>query len=255
MSDLRPSNDDYFVGYLPMPRRERRFLLALLPLLIGLGLVAAVASAGKHADPGAARWDTEHIAIIEGVATIAPYAQVRSTDAAGAATHVTLLVSEGKHGAIDRIRPFEGKLVRVRGHLLQRDGRSLLELDSSPQGVERVDSTLAPPPSTVRSLGRVTRRGEIIDPKCYFGAMKPGDGKVHKECATLCILGGVPPMLLSADDRGRPDYFLLVAADGSAANNLVLPDIGEPVEVSGTLEMRDDLSVLRVEPGGIRPRR
>ena len=46
------------------------------------------------------------------------------------------------------------------------------------------------------SLGVATLRGEIVDSKCYLGAMKPGDQKTHKACATLCIRGGIPPVLV-----------------------------------------------------------
>jgi len=33
------------------------------------------------------------------------------------------------------------------------------------------------------AMGERTLRGEVIDPKCYIGAMKPGGGKTHKACA------------------------------------------------------------------------
>ena len=43
-------------------------------------------------------------------------------------------------------------------------------------------------------------KGEIVDPKCFFGVMKPGEGKPHKDCAIRCILGGIPPVLKVTDE-------------------------------------------------------
>ena len=47
----------------------------------------------------------------------------------------------------------------------------------------------------------VTLKGEIIDPKCYLGAMKPGGGKTHKACAMRCIAGGIPRRQTGHDDE------------------------------------------------------
>ncbi len=72
----------------------------------------------------------------------------------------------------------------------------------------------------------VTLKGEIIDPKCYLGAMKPGGGKTHKACAMLCISGGVPPMLVTRDANKQETFYLLTTDQGGVANELVLPFVG-----------------------------
>jgi hypothetical protein len=91
--------------------------------------------------------------------------------------------------------------------------------------------------------------GEIVDYKCFLGAMKPGDGKTHKACAALCISGGIPPMLVSFDERGTRTYTVLVLDQGRT------PDLaeaaGEPVRVSGRLEVKGGLRVLTVIPDGV----
>lgn len=101
---------------------------------------------------------------------------------------------------------------------------------------------------------QITLQGEIIDPKCYLGAMKPGGGKTHKACAMLCISGGVPPMLVTRDVNQRETFFLLVTAGGGVANELVLPFVGDPVEVSGQLERHGDLLTVQITAGGVRRR-
>ena len=65
-------------------------------------------------------------------------------------------------------------------------------------------------------LGEVTIIGEIVDSKCYLGVMNPGRTKVHRDCATRCISGGIPPMLVTADAT-----YLLVGTDGRAGRAIV----------------------------------
>ena len=100
------------------------------------------------------------------------------------------------------------------------------------------------------SLGEHTLDGQIIDPKCYFGAMKPGEGKVHKACATLCIAGGIPPMFMTTDDAGERVYYLLVNAggDGIIGDELqaLLPYVADPVAITGDVERWGELMLLRV---------
>jgi hypothetical protein len=143
--------------------------------------------------------------------------------------------------------------VRVRGTLLHRDDRWMLELASGDGVIQTIRSLgsndeqeLRAP--TDRSVGSVSLRGEIIDPKCYLGAMKPGGGKTHKACAALCISGGVPPMFVTRDAELHETFYLLVDKDGHAINDPVLPFVGDPVELKGELLFRGDLRVLRIDP-------
>jgi hypothetical protein len=99
-----------------------------------------------------------------------------------------------------------------------------------------------------------TLRGEIIDPKCYLGAMKPGGGKTHKACAMRCISGGIPPMLVTRDLDGRETFYLLVTENGCVANEAAYPFVGDQVEMTGRLQQQDDMLVLAVSPNSIRRR-
>ena len=84
--------------------------------------------------------------------------------------------------------------------------------------------------------------------------MKPGGGKTHKACAALCISGGIPPMFVTRDTAKNETFYLLVTAEGKPANDLVLPLVGDPVEVSGRVEQQGDLLLLFVTNEGIRRR-
>ncbi len=253
-SNTNGSNELY-VGYLPTPPRYRRFLFLLVPLMV-LGFVAAgVLLARSYRSPGNAVWDTSQPREFEGVIAARPYAMIRvADDGMPGGVRTMLLVQEGKRGGADLVADFDGKPVVARGYVLEGDNRRLLEviepirpLDAPPAGLlQRLAALVAEP------RGRVSLRGEIIDPKCYFGAMKPGEGKTHKACATLCISGGIPPMFLTRDAEGNRSYYLLCGIDGAAINQAVLPFVADPVEVSGELERWGDLSLLRIDPGQIR---
>jgi hypothetical protein len=99
----------------------------------------------------------------------------------------------------------------------------------------------------------VTLHGEIIDPKCYLGAMKPGGGKTHKGCAALCLRGGVPPMLVTRTG-GREVYCLLVTAEGGLADEEAIPYVGDAVSIRGRLERDADLLRLAIAPQSIQRR-
>jgi hypothetical protein len=162
-----------------------------------------------------------------------------------------LLVETGKFGGGRRAAPFDGRTVRVSGWLIERDGRKMIELEPGDAAI----TELAPGQGTLparRALGTATLRGEIVDSKCFLGVMKPGEGKTHKECATLCVAGGIPPMLVTRDAAGARSYYLLVGPDGNGLDAWVLPYIADPVEVFGRLEEYGDLKLLSVDPGHIR---
>ena len=97
----------------------------------------------------------------------------------------------------------------------------------------------------------MTLVGEIIDPKCYLGGMKPGAGRTHKGCAVLCLRGGVPPMFVSTGTNGAPVYHLLTDHDRRPPSPDLLDRVGESVTISAELEKWGDLPVLKVSPAGV----
>lgn len=227
--------DEFFVGWLPTPSLYARFLRPVVVLVLLLGLTAGILFALQQRSPGTGLWEDEAPRTFEGIVSAEPYALLRTPE------RTILLVEEGKFGAVERVRPFDGQAVRVKGTLLHREGRWMVELSD----LERLGPSRLP--LRVLPLGRTTLRGEIIDPKCYLGAMKPGNGKTHKACACLCIRGGIPPMLLSRDANGNERFHLLMTSDRQPMNDDVLPYVGEPVEVTGEEECDGDLNMLRVE--------
>jgi hypothetical protein len=201
---------------------------------------------------------------LRGVAFTKPYAMLRVPgEKPGDSPRTYLLVEDGKSGALPRVSTVvQGKsggvAVEVRGTVLHREDRWMLALEEGDSGMRALTESeaselsfvgLAPPQVLAEA---VTLRGEIIDPKCYLGAMKPGGGKTHKACAMRCIAGGIPPMLVVRAADKRETFYLLVTAEGGVANEAVYPFVGDRVELLGRLEQHDDLLLLKVSSNNIR---
>lgn len=248
--------DEFFVGYLPTPQRLRRFLRRILPALLTATLLIAALTSSGQADPGAGRWDTTATVTLEGVLLTAPYPMLRVATADGRGVETVFLVESGKRGS-SRAAQFSGQPVRATGYLLQRGVRRMLELAETP-GALAPTSGMAPATvafilgTSVVPLGPWTLRGEIVDSKCFLGAMKPGEGKPHKECATLCIAGGVPPLLMTRDAAGRHALYLIVDPSGSAPGAALLLLVADPVEVTGELQAWGDITLLIASPHAFR---
>jgi hypothetical protein len=187
---------DLYVGYLPTPPRLRRFLRIAIPALLWALLAAALLLGRSQPDPGDAVWDTGTPRTFRGTLFAAPYPTVL-LDEPFEGARACLVVEQGKHGAQARAAPLDGK----HGWTLRRDGRTLIELAFEPDALREDTAIPAAAPPAIEARARVTLSGEIVDSKCYLGAMKPGEGKTHKECATLCIRAG-PPAITSS--RARP---------------------------------------------------
>ncbi len=243
--------DEFYVGYLRVPVGQRRFLRIVVPVVLWTLCGVAFVVARSQRDPGAAVWDSGLPRAFTGTLVVSPYPVLLTSDRGDGRAGELLLVEMGKHGSHDRALAFGGKSVRASGWLLKRDGRRILELEPGDAGLHEVvgEGALAVP--AIKPLGSVELRGEIVDSKCFLGAMKPGDGKTHKECATLCVTGGIPPMLVTRDERGEATYYLLTNESGGALSKDAWPMIGEPVLVRGELESWGDLLRVRVLNGGV----
>jgi hypothetical protein len=238
-----PESSSFFVGYRPTPRRLTHFLrAAALGTVFVASALSALLSVAQR-DPGPGHWDADRQVTAEGILRETPYPFID-------AERSLLLVGQGKRGAARRVKGLDGATVRVRGSRLERDGVRLLELADEDDAVEVLGSgpSHAPEPA---SGPRVTLRGEVVDPKCYCGAMKPGDGKTHKACAALCLRGGIPPVLVTRDGDGKSRYYLLANASGAglAGDDLarIVRFAGDVVEVSGTVVGNADLPTFRVD--------
>lgn len=89
--------------------------------------------------------------------------------------------------------------------------------------------------------------GEIVDSKCALGAMSPGKTKAHKTCAIKCIKNGIPPLLRVKLENNHYRYYLLTAEGKNPANSLVLPFVGDIVEVVGTVIKDSNMVMIEIQ--------
>ena len=251
------SNQDFYVGYLPkMPdghwRKIRLFLL-------GVGILAILAAfvfVKGQKDFNTATFELGKSSIVSGILTTNPVPLlqvVQGNDIAGKPViQSILLIGFGKHGAeatldaaaAEKKMELNGKLLTLEGTLIYHDGKTLLELTKGAASVLQVEQA-QPVRRNIERLPGYTFTGEIADPKCYFGVMKPGEGKVHRSCASLCIAGGIPPVLKTKLADGSTAYLLVKGSDGEAVNQEVLPVVGQAVKLSGQVVRYDDWLVLQ----------
>jgi hypothetical protein len=171
------------------------------------------------------------------------------------------LVGQGKRGADVAIVGTPDGHVRLQGATIARGRHEMLEV--VPGSVVPIEAPATP--FAGRDLGRdgwradarepgeeVTLTGEIVDSKCFLGVMNPGEGTVHRDCARLCLRGGIPPMLLVRSNTGDDALILLVTADGQAAGPALAHLAGQAVTVTGRLSRGEGSPVLQADPAAYR---
>lgn len=179
---------------------------------------------------------------------------VQSKPGAAPAYERLLLIGFGKHGAEATIQQWEqkhgslaNKTLKISGTLIYYDGQAALELTNQADALLAVSipkTTVAP---ISIPLGRVEVTGEITDPKCFLGVMKPGDGRPHRSCAVRCMAGGIPPLLYTTDPQRTPTGYILVGASGQPINAQMLGFVGKNIRIQGQLERADNWLILRVD--------
>jgi hypothetical protein len=250
-STLATEKDPHFIGWLPMPWAFARLLAPIAVAVIVVMMIAAGIVAKGHPSPGPGEWVDDRVTTLEGIFYFEPYPMIRVPGSLiGDPPETILIVGEGKHGAADRTHSFNGRPVRVFGTVLQRDGRRMLELASTDDAIRPVElpdfrlTTLrrsAPIP-----LGRVTLHGEIVDAKCYLGAMRPGTGVTHHGCAVLCLKGGIPPLFVARNAGAGPTTYLPVSESFGPMPEDLFDSAGQPVAVDADVERYDDVFVIRL---------
>ncbi len=251
--------DDFYIGWQPQSPKSyshaMKLLIGALLVIVPLSAFLLVSSQNEFS---AANFEFGKSTEVEGVLVKKPVPMLKlegGTTADGKVIYQNiLLVAFGKRGAKGDIvkmeqekGDLEGQLVRLKGTLIYGDGKTLLELTDGKDALLEVKEGEQIRKSQEEKFGEATLKGEIIDPKCYFGVMKPGEGKIHRSCAIRCISGGIPPVLKIQDAEGNTNYCLLLGSKGESINEKVLDYVASPIEVSGQLSKMDDWLLFRVD--------
>jgi hypothetical protein len=251
--------EEFFVGYLALSAKTKRFVLAVAVACFAL-LLALAALAAALRDPAART--TQATVTLVGKLDARAYG-VLWTVQNGAPTPI-LIAGGGKFGVPPAAKQLFGQNVEARGLQLERDGYRMLELSkivAQPKLDDEIERTLSR--VATRALGTLKLEGEIVDIKCWLGRMKPGDGRTHRACAQFCIQGGIPPVLVARSAGGveargsvhgqeRVDHYVLTDLSGGPINDAVLPYVAEAVTLEGQAERVGSMLFLRIDPSRIR---
>jgi len=169
-----------------------------------------------------------------------------------------LLVGLGKFGAEsiiskaeEKFGPLNERFVKIEGTPIVSEEKSLIELSKNENSILEVFDSLNQDSIYESEFEDVILEGEIIDPKCYFGVMKPGEGKIHKSCAIRCISGGIPPVLRSYDENENPIYYIILGLQGQKINKSILKWVAEDISIPGKTKTINGWHVLYTDPMSI----
>jgi len=254
------SKDKFFIGWSGNTSSEHKKLIKrlLIPMFIAIPiLIFAIVIFARPFSHG--QYELGNVKEFVGVYYEDPFPVLLLDEGQlenGSSTSA-LLVGYGKKGAktfMHMAEKVHGKLsdkkIKIQGTLIYGDGKTLIELTKKEDSVleilgKEISKNYKP------RLTNQTLRGEIVDPKCWFGVMKPAEGKVHKSCAIRCISGGIPPVLRVMKDNVYV-YYILKGVNGEDINKEILEFVGEPVVVVGDTYLENGWEVLRIETSEIR---
>ncbi len=240
------SPGDFYVGYRPLPARHKlAAAVAAVLIVFGLGALAGVITSSQR-DPGATVLLADGERDWAGVLYVQPFPMLVDDEG-----ETYLLASLVKSGVADRVAGFDRQRVALRGFGQQRGSRRVIQMSDGQEAIAAEQTTSLSDPLPIVSGREIEVVGEILDSKCYTGAMKPGDGKAHKSCAILCLQGGIAAIVGSPDLTGRDELPLLRVAGSNALGPEMLELVGETVRIRGVLSYHGTLPVLDVQPGGI----
>nr|WP_321235766.1 hypothetical protein [uncultured Psychroserpens sp.] len=250
-------NDEFYIPYIDgslgikTKQTIKRFAIgSLIVIIIGALLFSFAQKPFKNSS-----FELISATKIIGVFHENPYPMLRVQIADNTYKNI-LLLGFGKSSANpfleqiqNEVKNLNGQTLSIEGNLIYYNGKTLIQI------TDENKVTLLPNSSGIYpkkiSVSKMTLQGEIIDPKCYFGVMKPGKGKIHRSCAVRCISGGIPPVLATTDDNNISEYYLLTDLKGKPIHKEVLPFIGKPSEIKGTVVKMEDWYLLKINPDDI----
>lgn len=245
--------DDFYVGYLDEVAPDtkkllKRFVIVAIIMLLGIAVVFALT---QNKDKNSA-FDFDTTTKITGLYHEMPYPMLKIQTNENSFKNI-LLLGFGKSSAnpfLAKIRTqvpqLSGSILSIEGNLIYYNGKTLLQITDE----EKISLLEKSNPSKLPKINAVVANmeleGEIIDPKCYFGVMKPGKGKIHRSCAVLCISGGIPPVLATTDENNISEYYLITDTSGNAIHDDILPYIGKPSLLTGDIVQLEDWYQLQL---------
>ncbi len=241
--DSRLATRDFYVGYLPPGPGISTFLKRRVPVLLAASFVLTLLLALAQRPPADSIYEYGIFRAYEGTLLERPYPMLITPE------RTWFLAAELKRGADSLVAGMHGQVVEVDGARIERDGVGMLELRRR-GGAAEGNSTLLRP-SAAPPLRRITVTGEVVDSKCFLGAMNPGSGATHRLCAIRCLRGNLPPLIAGRDETGAEVIALLARPGAMRADSSFLRLVSARVRVTGQVRMLGTLQVLEADPDSI----
>ena len=252
----KPDDGEFYIGYAsPMPLRLARFVRSVV-IAISCGVVAwAVVLSASHVALEGGIFEFGRPKTFAGTVVEHPYPALRLDRPDSSIGPWPLLVAPGKHGAGALVAGLDGRHVTLIGTRIQRGSNTMIEVEPDSL-VSQASSSRSGHSSLLVDQSaddRVELTGEIVDSKCFLGVMVPGSGKTHKDCASLCLRGGIPPAFHVQDRGGNSSLLLMTGTDGEPIGAPALHVVGEAISVAGSVQRQGGWTVLRTNPGSWHP--
>jgi hypothetical protein len=235
------NRNSFFIGWSWRSALPLGWFLAGVVLVMAVGLTTLGLALGSHVDdPGGGNFAGDRS--VTGVLLANPYpVLVADADPAHPTGHAMLLAGGGKVGVQADAARLAGRRVRIDGLAVKRGTIEMLLV----WRLEAVEGAATPP--EVQSLGGWRLTGEICDGKCYSGVMRPGAGLAHKACANVCLLGGVPPILVTTAPVAGSQFLLLADPNGRALPDALRDHVAVLQQMNGAVSRVADLLVFRTD--------
>lgn len=159
---------------------------------------------------------------------------------------VMLLAGEG---ARDAGLPWAAGPVELRGSLVRHGGLEVLVVDAP---ARRLDAAPELSPAAREPLGRRRLVGQICDGTCRPGVQPPDAVPFRRVCATICLIGNVPAVLVTVEPVAGSHVLVLAGRDGGPFDESIRGWLATPAELQGEVERVGNILVLRLDAGQLR---
>jgi len=250
-------NDDFYVGYQEeAPERQAQFIKRKVGVIFVVLISVALLFSLGQAPFKNSTFELGNLRELSGTFYHAPYPMLRVK--IKNTYKDILLVGFGKFGVdqsfqnsgIINLLPKDGSELILKGTMIYYDGKALFQTEANLEGTYEV-SDWKEYVLESKSLGVQSLKGEVVDPKCYFGVMKPGNGKIHRSCATRCLSGGIAPVFITTNQKGYHEYYILTDIDGKKLGREILEYVGKPSMLEGEVWDLGEWKQMRIDPAEI----
>lgn len=155
-----------------------------------------------------------------------------------------ILINTGELNTVDFFKQVKakygdlnGKIMTLRGRLIEGDGKLLIELAEEEKCIKRIYDKEGDRYGQVASYGLVELEGEMIAPRCYLGS----------GANDSCKMASTPPIMIVQESWGIA-YYVLVVNENAKISQKTLINLLGPIWVKGEREYFAGWNFLYIDP-------